>query len=68
MIVDRVRQLCSEKGLTIQRLEQAAGLTNGCVSKWGVSDPKVSNLKKVADVLGVTVDELLVETGKEGVK
>ena len=68
MILDRVRQLCSEKGLTIQRLEQSAGLKNGCVSKWAVSDPKVSNLKKVADVLGVKVDELLVETDKEGVK
>lgn len=68
MIVTKIRQICSERGLTIQRLEQAAGLTNGCVSKWAVSDPKVSNLKKVADVLGVTVDELLVETDKEGVK
>ena len=61
MIVEKIRQLCSAQGLTIQRLEQTAGLTNGCVSKWAVSDPKVSNLKKVADVLGVTVDALLTE-------
>lgn len=61
MIVSKIRKLCSERGLTIQKLEQSAGLTNGCVSKWAVSDPKVSNLKKVADVLGVTVDELLTD-------
>ena len=65
MLVERIRQICSEKGLTIQRLEQTAGLTNGCVSKWAVSDPKVSNLKKVADVLGVTVDALLTEDDEE---
>lgn len=61
MIVTKIREICSEKGLTIQKLEQSAGLTNGCVSKWAVSDPKVSNLKKVADVLGVTVDALLAD-------
>ena len=65
MLVEKIRQICSEKGLTIQRLEQTAGLTNGCVSKWAVSDPKVSNLKKVADVLGVTVDDLLTEDEEE---
>lgn len=61
MIIEKIRELCSEQGLTIQRLEQSAGLKNGCVSKWAVSDPKASNLKKVADVLGVTVDELLTD-------
>ena len=65
MIVKNIRRLCAEKGITIQRLEQIAGLTNGCVSKWAVSDPKVSNLKKVADVLGVTVDDLLAEHKEE---
>lgn len=68
MIVSKIRKLCSERGLTIQKLEQSAGLTNGCVSKWAVSDPKVSNLKKVADVLGVTVDELLTATEREELK
>lgn len=68
MIVSKIRKLCSERGMTIQKLEQSAGLTNGCVSKWAVSDPKVSNLKKVADVLGVTVDELLTATEREELK
>ena len=61
MILKNIRRLCAEKGITIQRLEQITGLKNGCVSKWAVSDPKVTNLKKVADVLGVTVDDLLAE-------
>ena len=38
------------------------GVTRHCVSKWenGSSAPKTKDLKRIADLLGVTVTELLV--------
>lgn len=50
--------------MTIARLEKEAGLGNATVRGWKNSEPTVKNLKAVADVLGVTVDDLL--SGKEG--
>lgn len=59
MIYDNVKQLASEKGMSIHALEQKAGLGNGAIGRWREFNPGVLYLKKVADVLDVTVDELL---------
>ena len=59
MILDRIRALCAERGVTIQKLEQTTGLSNGAISKWDTSVPRVTSLKAVADYFGVTVDELI---------
>jgi len=59
MLYDVVKEICFEKRMTIQALEKAAGLSNGSVSKWKGSNPNVFAVKAVADVLGMTVDELI---------
>ena len=61
MIYDNIKRLCDERGITIQALEIRAGLGNGVIGKWREHDPGVFYLKKAADALGVTVDELLTE-------
>ena len=61
MIPDNIRALCEKRGITIQRLEQETNIGNGVVARWGTRSPRVENLKKVADYLSVTVDELLKE-------
>ena len=63
MIYDNVKQLCTEKGLSIHALELKAGLGNGAVGRWRKFNPGAIYLKKVADVLDVTVDDLLKESG-----
>lgn len=55
---DKIRTLAREKGTSIPKIEKACGLSNGSISKWNESSPKVENLKKVADHLGVTLDFL----------
>lgn len=49
------------KGLTQQKLADDLGITNKAVSKWetGQGIPDVSLLPSLAELLGVTVDELL---------
>lgn len=61
MIYNNVKSLCDEKGLTIMALEQRAGLANGTVGAWRTSKPMAESLLKVARVLEVTMDELMVE-------
>lgn len=61
MIYDNIKALCDEQGLTVMALEQKAGLSNGAVGRWRTHKPGVVYLKKAADVLGVTVDDLLKE-------
>lgn len=62
-MIERIKALCSEKKLTIQKLEAAAGLANGSIGKWGKASPKAESVAAVASVLGVSMDYLY--TGKE---
>ena len=59
MIFENINRLCSQRGLTIAALEKMSGLNNATICKWKDSIPRVDTLKKVADALGVTVDDLL---------
>lgn len=59
MLLTNIRRLCSQKLVSIAKLERATGIGNGTIGRWGTSSPSIENLKKVADYFGVTVDELL---------
>lgn len=56
-----IAELRKSKGLTQQQLAEQLNLSNKTISKWenGSGSPDVSNLPVLADVLEVTVDELL---------
>lgn len=58
---EMVRTLRSEKGMTQLELAQRMGVTDKAVSKWerDLSIPDVASLPKLAEELGVSVDELL---------
>ncbi|MBQ8768998.1 MAG: helix-turn-helix transcriptional regulator [Oscillospiraceae bacterium] len=53
-------QLRTEKGLSQAQLGEMLGVTNKAVSKWetGSAKPNTSLLSRLADILGVTVEEL----------
>ena len=57
-----VSQLRREKGLTQRQLAEALHISDKAVSKWetGVSIPDVGLLLPLAEVLGVSVTELLL--------
>lgn len=59
MIYDKVRKLAKEQGISIPNLEKECGLSNGSIAKWNTSKPRIDNLKKVADRLGTTIEELI---------
>lgn len=57
----RIAQLRKEKGLTQEQLAEKVGVSAQAVSKWenDLSCPDITILPLLADILGVTVDELL---------
>lgn len=61
MIYDNINRIAHEKGISINKLEQQAGLSRGSICKWNVISPSVRSLKKVADFLGVSIEHLIAE-------
>ena len=61
MIFENVKEISEKKGMPIMEVEKRAGLSNGTISKWRKSSPTVESVKRVAGVLGVTVNRLLKE-------
>ncbi len=59
LLFERVSALCYQQGISIAKLEKDAGLGNATVRGWKRSSPSAENLKKVASILGCSVDELL---------
>lgn len=56
-----IAELRKKQGLTQQQLADKINLSNKTISKWesGVGAPDISNLSVLAEVLGISVDELL---------
>jgi len=56
-----ISQLRKEKGMTQLELAEHMGVTDKAVSKWerDLSCPDVSSLPTLAQILGVSVDELM---------
>lgn len=61
MLYDKIKAECAKRKISIRALEEEVGLSNGVISKWNTASPTLENAKKIADYLGVTVDELITE-------
>ena len=59
MIYDNVKRACHEKGISVGKLEKELDLSNGSICKWNESEPGIRKVQKVADYLGVSIEELL---------
>jgi repressor len=62
MLYDKIKEVAKTKSLSIYRIERDLGFSNGSLRKWNNSTPSATSLKKVANYLNVTLDELLEET------
>lgn len=69
MIYENICKLAKERGISINKLEEKANVSTGSICKWGNSvSPTVKNIKKVADILKCTVDELISATDETEVQ
>lgn len=62
-------ELRREKGLTQGYIASMLGVSDRAVSKWenGLAKPTVFNLNRLADILGITLDELMNTNKKDTV-
>ena len=63
---ERIKSLCKDYGISMNKLEETLGFGKGYISKLGNSTPNATKIKKIADYFGVTVDYLM--TGKDNLK
>ena len=56
---ETIKQLCKEKNISVYELEKMAGLGNGTIRLWKDSSPRLENLERVADALGIKVTTLI---------
>ncbi|MBJ7633155.1 helix-turn-helix transcriptional regulator [Weissella confusa] len=63
-LFERTKETASNRGLSIQQVAKKAGLGINSIYRWKERNPTTSNIKAVADVLGVSVDYLLGNTDK----
>ncbi len=60
MLYDNIKMLCAKKGVSVGSVEKALKFSNGSICKWNESEPGIRKVQKVADYLGVSIMELLV--------
>lgn len=44
---------------TIRQVEQESNLTNGSIGKWRTKKPRIDRINRVAEALGVPLEELI---------
>ena len=61
-IYDNIVYLANLKKLTIKDIEFRAGISNGSIRRWNEIDPGISKVRAVANVLGVSIENILYGT------
>lgn len=63
MLIDKIKKLASERGMTLHDVSRKSGVKYSGLIEWGrrCEDPASSKVLAVANVLGITVEELLNE-------
>lgn len=61
-LLDNIKLLCKEKGVSQRKMEQDIGISNGASSKWGNSSPSADVLQKLSSYFNVSINYLV--TGK----
>lgn len=60
-MLQKIKALAKERGVTILQLEQECGIGQRSIYNWDTSVPAVDKVKAVADFFGITIDELMKE-------
>lgn len=58
-LLERIRTLAKEQGMSISKLEDSLGFGNGTISRWDKSSPSVEKLQAVGKALNVSIAFLL---------
>lgn len=65
LLYENIKKEAKQQGLSIFALEKRAGIGNGVISSWKQSSPTLDKLIAVANVLNVSISDLLNEQKKD---
>ena len=63
LLYDNVKKICESQGISVSELERSLGFPSSYVCKWNENEPGIRKVQKVANFLGVPIEELL-ENGR----
>ena len=63
-MVNRIKELCAEKGISVYKLEKMLGFSHNSVAKWDKHSPSIDKVFMVARFFGVTMDDLIPKEDK----
>lgn len=55
-IVDRIKELCKNKNISIKKLEKKLSFGNGSIYNWDKNSPSIGKILKVANYFSVSID------------
>ena len=64
MVLDVIKNLCKSRGITINRLEQELGFSQGSIGKMNDSVPKADRLYKIAEYFDLPMEYFLTPDEK----
>ncbi|MEB8400302.1 helix-turn-helix domain-containing protein [Enterococcus casseliflavus] len=62
ILVERIKQLCKSRSISVSVLENKIGLPTNTIYQWKKRVPGTDKLKKIADYFDVSIDYLLGRT------
>lgn len=65
MIYENIKRLAKEKGVTVRKIEQDLGLSNGSIGKYDHAAPSVYRAFDIANYLGCTIYDLVAERASD---
>ena len=60
-IYTKIKKICAERKISVASIERELDLPNGMISKWDLAVPLATNLRMVAEYLGVSMEYLMEE-------
>ena len=61
MLVDKIKALCCQSGISLCELEKRLGFGNGLIRRWETSSPSITNIQKVAHYFHVSIEYFVEE-------
>lgn len=65
--LERVKELCKNRGITVKRLEEKLEIPYNTIYQWKRITPSLDKIQKVADFFNVSIDYLLGRTDQKNV-
>lgn len=62
-ILMKVKKVSKKKSISIAELERKSNMAANSIYSWNKKTPSIDKVKKVAEVLGVTIDFLTSDEG-----